>query len=1257
MRNAVLIFICLVSSTFILTAHGEVTPVKQGPEPSIFIPWIMNSGQFANDAAFLKRTHAADIWVLRNRTIVYDLGYIGKQRIRIEEKVHDDISLSEIPFGNQINELKISYLGKSYNAGTPGVEAETFNQLDFGYIRKGIKMQLDARYGNVEKLLIMEPGTDVGSLRFELSGAEDLWIDEGGQLVIIVNGEHFKFTKPVAWQIGNTGTKETIGVSYLAERHKGKLQYGFEVWDHDPNRTLFIDPLISSSFFGGGKKDVVQQIKAGSNQNIYVAGVTESPDLFSQGTFDNSFNGQTDVFAAVFNQDLSSLLRMTYLGGTRKDTLGAMVLDKNNHVYLVGTTASADFPVTSNAFSSLYPDTQTNISDIFVACLNSKIDSLVSSTFLGSDREDKGNSIDITQDGNVFIAGMSAGKMPEVGPQWQALNTGMVFAKMDANLQNLLATNSIGAFGKSRPTDIAVDSSGQLFVTGFTNDNQFPVTPGCFSANLNGGNDAFVIRVKNDLSSLLAGSYVGGLSDDYAYTLLVDTFLNVYLAGQTRSPNFPVNVNAYDPTFALEDQVRYDAFICMMDSLLRKVISGTFFGSNGNQAIFDIVRDSTGNIVFAGYTNSPGVPVFCYSWDDAYNGGEDAFIGLISDKLQWLQHSTFLGGTQNERAHCIDIDQKNTVYVGGSTTSANFPAVNGYDSNFNGGERDGFLGFFSSLSQLEPCCSDPVFPPAFAVDQPTTLTIRWTKAWGAEGYFLSIGTAEGVFDILYHEDVGDNTFYEIEDLPCGKTIYVYIHPYNKFLTNLYCDYFSFSTVEPIIEEQEVDICMGESYFWKGQYYNQSGYYVIEEDNGHACPDIFSLNLKVNKVYEFTTIHEMCFGDTMYWQGEMYTEGGYFKKKYQTVFGCDSTFILDLWVFPEQSYYVNLTICAGDTLNWHGQSLFATGDYLYIKTNANGCEEKYHLHLVVDQAIVNTNAQICEGSSYLWHGLTYTESGEYEYIIPVEEGCDTVCYLNLSVVPTLVIIDSLVLCETDDYIWHGIPINEEGNYSYLIENEFSCDTLFLLNVQFLSAITYIEEVSACEGDTLQWHGMEITAGGTYEWMVLSTVGCDTVYQIVVDYVEIDNSVTNDSENIYAVFDPGATYQWVNCVDLTPIPGATCHIYSPENCDTPFAVVINKADCSEVSECICLAGTQIPGLHDSKIRVFPNPSDGRMHLALEDQTGKRFHLFIRDITGRIVFETVLSTIEQPLDLSSLPAGTYVLNVVVEQSVFQVKVVITR
>lgn len=1358
MRKALLPVFYVIMNAFFLAGFDQPVFANNDPQPDHLISWIKNAGQFSDDIAFLKRTNAADIWVLKNRTIVYEISTPEGKRIHFEERIPNDASFGISPLGKQEEALKINYFGSSYRTGNNGLEATTFRQLDFGPVTEGAHLQLDARYGNIEKLLVVQAGTDPGLVRFELSGIEYMSIDDNGQLNMTAVGQKVSFTKPIAWQLDENGKKNLVDIAYLTDLSDGKFRYGFELSSYDLAKTLYIDPLLSSAYFGGNQKDVVQQIRTGSNHHVYVAGVTESPNLFSTGSYDNTYNGNMDIFAAVFSQDLTMLHRMTYLGGSKKDSLGAMVLDQNNRVYLSGTTASSNFPVTPNAYSTDFFDAQINISDMFVACLNDKLDQLISSTYLGSDKEDKAFALDINPQGQLFIAGMSEGKMPEVGPQWQTYTTGLVFAKMDADLENLLATNSIGEFGESRPTDIVVDSTGHVFATGYTRDAQFPVPPGGFSQNLTGKNDAFVLRVKNDLSQVLAGTYIGGFEDDYAYTLMVDTLQNVYLAGETRSSNFPVTVNAEDHTFTNELPLRSDAFICMMDSLLRTMKNSSFFGGSGNQAIFDISRDSLFNIVFAGYTGSGHIPSFCYSYDDTYNGFEDAFIGMYTEKLVQLEHTTFLGGSLNDRALCVEIGEKGFIYVGGTTTSYDFPYKNGYDGSYNGGERDGFLGLYSTLAKLEPCCSEPVFPQVFAQNQPTELTIRWTKAIGADGYFLSVGTAEGVFDLIYHEDVGLDTFYHLEDLPCGETIYVYVHPYNEFLTNIYCDYFTFSTIKPLIEIQDVDICQGESYFWRGQYYHQTGQFTVEVDNGNTCPDIYKLDLTVHKTYEFTAVHEICHGDTLFWQGDFYTQSVYLRKKYVTEFGCDSTYILDLWVFPAQSVFDTITLCYGDTISWNGHDYFEEGDYTCIKTDQYGCDVRHYLHLTVNTQFITTNTSICEGTFYVWHGQTYSVTGQYEFTGENEAGCDTtyllnlfvepyqyvydtltlcewdctcwhdiivyeagdyeytevdpdgcttfhhlhliietrhiheyaeICegdsynwfgeaydvsgdyehrifmpvgcdtmhFLHLTVIPTVDVFDTLSICNLDIFCWHGVPIYEEGDFELLSEHEGSCDTLFHLNVSFYSEFMHFEEIALCEGDTLQWHGMEITGSGNYQWVDHSFESCDTIYHADVSLVEINNTVTTDGELIFAVFDPDATYQWVDCADLSPIPGAVSHFYAPDTCNTLFAVVIEKGGCSEISSCVCVEGTSVAEVSAGFFKVFPNPSDGRMRLLTNEESGGKYRLFVRDITGRIVYETELTGKESHLDISQLPAGTYILNAITSENNHQTKVVITR
>jgi len=172
--------------------------------------------------------------------------------------------------------------------------------------------------------------------------------------------------------------------------------------------------LSASTFLGGSSWEFIYGMCLDDSNNVYVTGHTSSLNFpTSANSYDNSYNGSggpnfgDDVFAAKLNNDLSLLKAATYLGGSQWEN-GLSIQFNDNKVYISGTTSSSDFPTTANAYSQTYMGGSKYNGDVFIACLDDKLTSLFTSTYLGSNSDESAGSIIINQDEKVYVSGSTA---------------------------------------------------------------------------------------------------------------------------------------------------------------------------------------------------------------------------------------------------------------------------------------------------------------------------------------------------------------------------------------------------------------------------------------------------------------------------------------------------------------------------------------------------------------------------------------------------------------------------------------------------------------------------------------------------------------------------------------------------------------------------------------------------------------------------------------------------------------------------------
>jgi hypothetical protein len=313
------------------------------------------------------------------------------------------------------------------------------------------------------------------------------------------------------------------------------------------------------------------------------------------------------------------------------------------------------------------------------------------STFVGGSGMDAVTAIAVDGEGNAYLAGWTtSSNLPTVSPV-QAQERGSVnafIAKLGPGGNSLIYCTYLGGASDDRAFAIAIDSSGDAYVTGWTTSTNFPtVSPVQYS--LSGGKDAFVAKLNPAGNSLIYSTFLGGAANDTGNGIAVDSSDNAYVAGYTYSSNFPT-LGAYQTS----NHGPENAFVTKLSSSGTLVYS-TYLGGNGNDTAAAIAVDSAGNAYIAGGTTSTNFPMVSPA-QAASGGGQDAFITKLNPAGNALIYSTYLGGSGGtmgsmEAATSIAVDATGAAYVTGVTNSTNFPVTAGALQTTNMGEGDGFV--------------------------------------------------------------------------------------------------------------------------------------------------------------------------------------------------------------------------------------------------------------------------------------------------------------------------------------------------------------------------------------------------------------------------------------------------------------------------------------------------------------------------------------------------------------------------------------
>ncbi len=312
------------------------------------------------------------------------------------------------------------------------------------------------------------------------------------------------------------------------------------------------------------------------------------------------------------------------------------------------------------------------------------------STYLGGSSMGAITGVAVDSSDNVYVTGWTEAPDFPIAGAYQAIDAGgvdAIVAKLNASGTSLIYATYIGGNSDDRAYAIAVDSSDNAYIAGSTASTNFPRVSSLRSS-LGGSRDAFVVKLNSAGNTLLYSTLLGGSNNDWGYAIAVDTSGNAYIAGDTQSTDFPL---------ASAEQAasggNMDAFVTKLSPTSTLVFS-TYLGGSGNEHAGGIAIDASHNVYVAGGTFSSNFPVIS-ALQPANLGSQEAFVTKISAAGSPLVYSTYLGGSSGtvanpEQANAIAVDASGNAYVAGVTPSSNFPITAGALQTASGGGVDAF---------------------------------------------------------------------------------------------------------------------------------------------------------------------------------------------------------------------------------------------------------------------------------------------------------------------------------------------------------------------------------------------------------------------------------------------------------------------------------------------------------------------------------------------------------------------------------------
>jgi hypothetical protein len=637
----------------------------------------------------------------------------------------------EIVAGNEIPGVINYYAGSDPKNWHTGVKQ--YSSVSYREVYPGVNMVFHGAQRQLEFDFVLSPGADPKTIGLGFKGAQKLATDASGNLVLTSSAGEVVLHKPVAYQ-EKDGKRQIVAAAFQVKRgnevglNLGAYDRGQELvidpslsyatylggTAEDDAYAIAIDgtgdayvtgqtaspnfptvagaysstgkggfdvfvskvaangaSLVYSTYIGGSLDDSGNAIAVDGSGNAYVAGGTNSSDFPTPGGHQTTSGGALDAFVLELASSGGSLIFGTYLGGTGNDVANGVAVDTTG-VYVVGSTGSSNFPVTTGSFQGALVGTSNG----FVTKLNTSGSSLDYSTYLGGS-SDFAAAVAVNS-GQAYVTGATSTPtfkttpgvvQPTCGSDTNC-NGGLQDAfvtVLNSSGGALVYSTFLGGEGKDQGLGIAVDSSGDAYVTGLTQSIlHFPLKSALQGTFGGGTQDAFVTELNPTGTALVYSTFLGGSLDDAGSSIAVDGSKNAYVTGQTTSTNFQIASATQGTLGGLADA--FVTEISASGSLVFSTYLGGALNENTNASTLNpvgaIAVDTAGaNIYVAGNTASSPFPTTTGSFQTHLGGGTDAFVAKYSTGSSSGSFTVSNGALSNTSGHA-GVSATATITVG-----------------------------------------------------------------------------------------------------------------------------------------------------------------------------------------------------------------------------------------------------------------------------------------------------------------------------------------------------------------------------------------------------------------------------------------------------------------------------------------------------------------------------------------------------------------------------------------------------------------
>lgn len=907
-------------------------------------------------------------------------------------------------------------------------------------------------------------------------------------------------------------------------------------------------------------------------------------------------------------------------GSNKAEYLHSMAVDKNENVYSTGYFAgSIDFDPDSNAVHNLHA--QNNIDDTYLQKLD-KNGNLVWAKSFGSISNDKGYGVVIDDSGYVYLSGiftLNGDFDPHPNRTTTLTSNGsfdVYLLKLDS-AGNLLWATSFGGPRAEYIVSMDIDANNNLILAGyFQGTVDFdPGTTTRILSTTNNVRNSFVSKFDSNGNFIWAGAFTGP-TDNRVTAVRTGNNNEILVTGNFRG------MIDFDPGPGVSNMTSNvfssnDVYVVKLDSN-QNFVWAKSYGSNNNDASYDMALDNEGNILLTGdFQGTVNFSTGASATNITAIGMRDIYVSKLNSQGNLLWAKAF--------------------------------QPNGTTGNYSGGEElttDRFgnvfvTGFFTGIVD---------FDPGVGVHNDTSR--------GSNDFFLTKLDKSGNF--IWAQTIGAISTQqgnEVTVMPNGNIYfaghYASYTDFNPFSGTYFLNYRGLHRdmfVEklgctPVVTVDTITAC--DTYTWRnGKVYTESN--TLDEiglQSAGGCDSIIQLHLTILKSSSYTDTLEAC--DSLIWiDGNTYASNNSTATYTLTnAVGCDSIVTLNLTI---NSTYQIQQFAACDSFIWsNGITYYSSNNTAeQVLQNAKACDSIIALDLIINNSITTVDSLVaCDSLTWI-DGVTYTNNNNTAtHLLSAVSGCDSLVSLHLTINYSEIGIDTIVTCDSLLWVDGNIYTSSNNTATYTYTNSAGCDSTVRLDLTILNSKTRVDSIVAC--DSITWiDGQTYTMNNnTATYSLMTTDGCDSTIRLNLTIENLNTATSVNGTTITANETNAFSYQWLDCGNgYVRIPGATNRSYTA-TVNGNYAVELNTPNsCSDTSLCVPIVSVGLNEKYGSEsFNIFPNPTSDELNIQFPEALVGT-HLLIINAIGTVVYEDQIQgpTMHLALENVVVCSGMYFLKV---------------